>query len=91
MLFYTLSTLITHSTTIEVSLHSVLSVATIGVKMLAILLFLTMATATQSDYLNQIEEDYNNGAEWHYIEGGQSPDPEAKQIFVEDKVYWKLK
>mgnify|MGYP004366555893 FL=1 len=59
--------------------------------MLAILFFLTMATATQSDYLNQIEEDYNNGAEWHYIEGGQSPDPEAKQLFVQDKVYWKLK
>ena len=59
--------------------------------MLAIFLFLTMATATQSDYLNQIQEDYNNGAEWHYIEGGQLPDPEAKQLFVQDKVYWKLK
>jgi hypothetical protein len=88
MLFYTLST---HSTTIEVSLHSVLSVATIGVKMIAIFLFLTMATATQSDYLNEIKKDMDNGAEWHYIERGQSPDPEAKQIFVEDKVYWKLK
>ena len=50
-----------------------------------------MATATQSDYLNEIKKDMDNGAEWHYIERGQSPDPEAKQIFVEDKVYWKLK
>ena len=59
--------------------------------MLAILIFLTMVTAAQSDYLNKIEEDINNGAKWHYIEGGQLPDPGAKQLFVQDKVYWKLK
>jgi hypothetical protein len=59
--------------------------------MFIVVLFVAATLFTQADYLDQVKKDVDNGAEWHYIEGGQLADPKAKQLFNADVIYWKLK
>jgi predicted outer membrane lipoprotein len=52
------------------------------------------------DFLEQVDEELNRGAKWHYV-GPQPPDPKAKSIPIqtiiggtpqgEPFIVWKLK
>ena len=60
-----------------------------GGNMFVVFFLAVLVGSTQSDYLNTIKQEQDQGATWHYT-GGQTADPSAQQLFNAETIYWKL-
>jgi len=58
--------------------------------MFMLIIFPILFGVVNADALNKFNEEMEAGAEWHYV-GEQDPDPKAKSIKLNGKIYHKLK
>ena len=58
--------------------------------MIFLLIFPILFGVVNADALNKFQEEMDAGAEWHNV-GEQHPDPKAKSITLNGKIYRKLK
>ena len=58
--------------------------------MFMLIIFPILYGVVNADALNKFNEEMEAGAKWHYV-GEQEPDPKAKSIKLNGKIYHKLK
>jgi hypothetical protein len=55
-----------------------------------IILPVLVFSVMNAEYLDTIHKEIEAGARWHEVDG-LTPDPKAKSIPLNGKIYWKLK